>query len=371
MATPAYLQTTQTQFKPSSSPSLLHQGGQLFGHVLNLLPGYSTLGSNITNPNVNYKGVTNPGVSTNAKKVNSDSGDGSGGGSGQLTGIYSGGSGGSSTANSALAAALDQQIGTYQNYLNDLPNQQRAQESILNGQFASSRAGLDTSHNRSLEDLTNQRNQVTQNRAHSLNDLASRGRNLIQALNNQLGTMGAGSSSASQVLAPYAIAQQQNRLGGDINHQAQDQFQAIDTEQNRVEQDYKTAIDSLEQDRLSKLLDVGSKFADLAHQYQLGMQTANAQKAEALNGAYSGAVQDVNNAVANIEAQYRNSLANIQNYYSNYNPTAPEIKAPTNNVENLNTAGFQGVGVDPAQQQQAVTAAFLGDNKDQNQPVLY
>jgi hypothetical protein len=183
--------------------------------------------------------------------------------------------------------------------------------------------------------------------------------------------MGAGSSSASQVLAPFAVAQQQNRLGGDINHQAQDQFQAIDTEQNRVEQDYKTAIDSLEQDRLSKLLDVGSKFADLAHQYQLGMQTANAQKAEALNGAYSGAVQDVNNAVANIEAEYRNSLANINNYYSNYNPTAPEIKAPTNNVQNINTAGFQDIGVDPAQQQQAVTAAFLGDNKDQQQPVLY
>lgn len=49
-----------TTTKPGS-PSIKHDLGQLFGHALNALPGYSTLGANITNPNINYLGVSNPG----------------------------------------------------------------------------------------------------------------------------------------------------------------------------------------------------------------------------------------------------------------------------------------------------------------------
>lgn len=47
----------------AGSPSVKHDIGQLFGHVLNALPGYSSLAANIINPNVNYQGVANPGYS--------------------------------------------------------------------------------------------------------------------------------------------------------------------------------------------------------------------------------------------------------------------------------------------------------------------
>lgn len=49
---------------PTSGPSAKHSLGQFFGHALNALPGYSSLGANITNPNVNYLGVPNPGHGT-------------------------------------------------------------------------------------------------------------------------------------------------------------------------------------------------------------------------------------------------------------------------------------------------------------------
>lgn len=45
--------------------SFLHSVGQAAGHVLNALPGYSTLGANITNPNINYSGAQNPGTPFN------------------------------------------------------------------------------------------------------------------------------------------------------------------------------------------------------------------------------------------------------------------------------------------------------------------
>ena len=57
----------KTQARRADAPSTKHQLGQLFGHVLNAMPGYSTLGANITNPEVNYLGVANPG-STNTLK---------------------------------------------------------------------------------------------------------------------------------------------------------------------------------------------------------------------------------------------------------------------------------------------------------------
>src|SRR3990167_2676943 len=45
--------------------SVQHGIGQLLGHALNALPGYSTLGSNITNPNFNYLGANNPPTPSN------------------------------------------------------------------------------------------------------------------------------------------------------------------------------------------------------------------------------------------------------------------------------------------------------------------
>lgn len=44
---------------------ILHNLGQLAGHGLNALPGYSTLGANITNPDINYKGNLNPPTPSN------------------------------------------------------------------------------------------------------------------------------------------------------------------------------------------------------------------------------------------------------------------------------------------------------------------
>lgn len=44
----------------TGSGQLEHTVGQAVGAALNALPGYSTLGANITNPSVNYQGVTNP-----------------------------------------------------------------------------------------------------------------------------------------------------------------------------------------------------------------------------------------------------------------------------------------------------------------------
>lgn len=46
--------------------SIQHELGQLFGGFLNALPGYSTLGSQITDPSVNYQGATNPGYTAPA-----------------------------------------------------------------------------------------------------------------------------------------------------------------------------------------------------------------------------------------------------------------------------------------------------------------
>lgn len=52
------------QRNANPAPSFQHDVGQIAGHVLNAAPGYSTLGANITNPNVNYQGIANPGTTT-------------------------------------------------------------------------------------------------------------------------------------------------------------------------------------------------------------------------------------------------------------------------------------------------------------------
>jgi hypothetical protein len=143
----------------STKPSIKHDVGQLFGHALNALPGYSTLGANITNPNINYKGALNPPTPSNNYYTPPISGGGSGDGSGSANytdqslydptqgGLYNT-SGGSIAYQNNLAdqlrsiiSAYDSLSGGVDSVSNDAINQYNkqydTQSNDLNNEFAS------------------------------------------------------------------------------------------------------------------------------------------------------------------------------------------------------------------------------------------
>ena len=340
-------------------PGMIYNG-VTNGNWLDITPGYSAANVIKTQAgNVLGSSTNTPQQSTKQTNKN-DGGDG--------TQVDTSGTG-TGSGSSALGAVYDNQIGRINSYIGALPGQRAMQENIINKQADAARAGLDTSFNRNTTDLNTQENQINQNKARSINDLVHNGRSLMQAMNNKLGTMGAGSSSASDVLVPYGIAQAQNKEGANINQQVNTQLQAVNTEHNRLKQDYDTNVAQLQQERMSNLLSLGQQFSQISRSLQDQLSTASAAKAQALNGQYAATVDAVNQAAQQIENSYQSQLQQVNDYYTNYTPTVnTDLGTVSNNVSNINTSGIT-VGNNNGSTANQVTAAYLDPYYKQDQLV--
>lgn len=225
---------------PNQTPFSMHNAGQIAGHVLNALPGYSTLGANITNPNVNYLGVPNPGAPAPAPNYSSPNSTGGAGG-GYSPANYSDSAGNyyssQAAANQASQnlAEFDQGIGNVQSGIDRLGNQlnvgnqnidsgyNSALNQLLQGE-ANTKQQYDTSKTQQTQDFVGTKNTIGGNAGNSLN-----------GLQRLLGARGAGGSSAALFGAPQAVAQQaaQQRAGAGQAYGRNQQ--ALDTSWNGYE----------------------------------------------------------------------------------------------------------------------------------------
>ena len=226
----------QTAWKPGDNPSLQHDAGQLFGHLLNALPGYSTLGSNITNPNINYSGVPNPGYTPQASAgipqtspqpivdntAPIDNYGGYGSAAAQTTANQN------IAQNTSLTNLINGALGRIPGKLQSAQHNVQNQFDTNNNQLQS---GYDAAHLNNQQQ-TLQNSQQFQTNKNQIQDQASAGMSSLQRL---LGMHGAGGSSAAMFNAPNAVAgvaSQQNAGAGQNFGQNQ---QGIDTSWNQYQ----------------------------------------------------------------------------------------------------------------------------------------
>lgn len=142
---------------------------------------------------------------------------------------------------------------TYKSYTKELdrlagylPNWEREDTNQLIGNFDYAGQQLGVARDTAMNKLGISRSNVEQNTAKSINDLQQNLRNMMKATNMQLGAMGAGDSSASQVMAPYAYAKlgsqnrnqvldQRNSQLSDIDMKELDVISVYDTEKIKLE----------------------------------------------------------------------------------------------------------------------------------------
>lgn len=199
---------------------LPHDVGQLFGHTLNALPGYSTLGANITNPNINYQGAQNPPTPSNnfygapktlgATTTNTSSSAPSTGGSFSLGGS-SGGTGGGTAVDpqASLIADFAQQKGNIYSSAADAAGNAGVG---LSGSILDYINGL-TQGQRAIDTKSIGNEQSRLGGIRNVQDVVGQG---IRSGGVQLANRNAGTSSASDALArAYGILgrQQLSQVG--------------------------------------------------------------------------------------------------------------------------------------------------------------
>lgn len=292
---------------------LLHDVGQLGGHALNALPGYSTLGANITNPDVNYKGAYNPPTPANNNFIAPVTAPAPGAGSGASTDTSTtgGGTGGSTTTAtnyapiiSAAQGALGQALAALNSSNAEVDAQGVQQGNVLNSNEATQNNTYTGNLTKDAQDLvTAEQGAKTQ------------GNSDLSSLMRLLGGMGAGGSSVETELIPKLVqnAVQSNITGASTTKATND-----------------SAADSAWNNFLDGLNSQKQQLADQISQQKAQNSAAYNKTAQQLNGVINTGpasgmdATSLDEMVDNIVS----SIPNVVNWTPSFSGVTPTYTAP-------------------------------------------
>lgn len=292
---------------------ILHDVGQLAGHTLNALPGYSTLGSNITNPDVNYKGAYNPPTPSNGGFIAPTTGGGATPAAAPAatttTTGGSGGSGGSTTTNyapiiSAAQNALGQALAALNSSNAEVDSQGVQQGNVLDSNQNAQNVVYQGNLAKNAQDLvTAEQGAKTQ------------GNSDLTSLMRLLGGMGAGGSSVETELIPKLV---QNAVNSNISGASTTKA----TNDQSADSAWNNFLDGLNSQR--------QQLADQISKQKATNQGAYQKEADQLNGVISTGpasgmdATSLDEMVDNIVG----SIPNVVNWTPSFSGVTPTYTAP-------------------------------------------
>jgi len=194
---------------------------------------------------------------------------------------------------SGLSGAYDRMSGDLQ------PMYDRRAQSI-NDMANSQSANIDLQQQAGLDTLGTQREGVMTNQARNLKDLSNAISQSYNTFSNQLGNMGAGDSSASRVMLPYALSRTEAQQRGQVNRTTADKIGEIDARETQLKNTVMQEKNTLEQAKMSELASLGEWFDNAKMQIsQMRLQDAKAAGETYMNMA----LQQLNRIQSNYDAK--------------------------------------------------------------------
>jgi hypothetical protein len=203
--------------------------------------------------------------------------------------------------------------------------------------------------------------QVEAGKVKGIADLNRQVQTMGMSYNNQLGSYGAGDSSASQMiqqaLSGMASKNRANVMGG-----ASQQQQQIGLQQQDLEFEYGNNMKGLEDWKNGALNDIATKFLQQRQAIQQEMAGADASRAQALAQIDSSYVNQAMQQLSNLENQYRTASQELIGKYTNLQ--GPGFKIADNlqqfAVQPISAGKINQIGTAPSYSQgnQPTAAAY-------------
>ena len=187
------------------------------------------------------------------------------------------------------------------------------------------RSGIETAKNTALEGLANSRNQVGERVKRATQSVADNMNQMRIATAMQLGSIGAGDSSATEKMAPFAYQKLAGRNQTDIQNQANDQYADIDQYEVEIKKTYDEMFLNLESEIQASLEDIRRTYGSQIASVEQALANAKGQRAQALaalsdNLRVEAATQLQSleqyklNKASEIETWARDRMAQLNNY---------------------------------------------------------
>jgi len=192
-----------------------------------------------------------------------------------------------------------------------LPSQQAEDIGILGESAAAVKSGLQTAKQGELDKIGTYRTDVEARKASGIGEVQQNLRNLLKATGMKLGAMGAGSSSASDIIMPYALGKQGARATGQIVKGANDQMSELDRKAVDVNTTFETQMSETDRWEAEQKGNIISQYRQTKAAIDNAKNTADENKMQALVAMETNIFNNVQSYINNIETmamQYRQSV---------------------------------------------------------------
>ena len=198
-----------------------------------------------------------------------------------------------------------------------LPQYEQEDTQFVNQNFDLSLNNLTQAKEGSLNKLDTSRGQVRERKAQSIADLQQDLRNQMNATNMRLGAMGAGNSSAAEIMAPYAYAKLGTQARTQLQNQSNSQLADLDMKEQDVIVTYDTEKTRVEQEKIDALNNIKSYYRDRFLQIENAKSQVRDSEKASLENLQMSLLDDARNRLAQVQAYTLQRNAELESWVRN------------------------------------------------------
>ena len=292
---------------------------------------------------------------------------------GAVAGGGGGGGASGSTYNPAIANAINQNYAEqqrgYQALLDQLDPNYQANTGFVGNQYNNQNQTLQDQYNAGLNSNKLANAQLETSRTNTLRDLTHQMQGMIQGYGNQLGTYGAGDSSAAGLIN-YALTNQGNRSINDANQQAAYQQTGLNNQSDNLQKQYEDQYGALNNWRDQSLSQLAQAYDLYKQHYQNAITGSQTQQSQMLASYGAHPDSTLLNALQNLDKSYTNAKANLDNTYTQASPGVDLSQYNSFAVNPITQQQLQGANFTPVQTQPVNAPVSIRRTTDQTQQGL-
>ena len=212
-------------------------------------------------------------------------------------------------------------FGQYRSQLKGMiPNYQQSKDqqkqNVATG-YESIFQGLRDAKTAGMSNLDTSREQVGARKEESIADIQNNMRDVIRASQMKLGAMGAGDSSASEVMAPFAFTKLAGEQSASVQNQANQQNFEIDKQVADTENMFQQLMSQSEQEKINKMSEIETTYDSYIKNIEERIAVSPREEAEALANLAQGFASQKIAELSQIAAEDRAMKQRIQEWGTN------------------------------------------------------
>lgn len=174
--------------------------------------------------------------------------------------------------------------------------------------------GLEDQKQANLSKLDSNRDQVGERKVQSVKELQQNLSNVVRGVGMQLGALGAGDTSATQVMMPYAYTKIAGQQEGGIHKQANQQMFEIDQQEVDTENQFSQMWRQTEVEKEQQMQGIRDYYGDAIARVQSALASAPLEKQQALASLNQSLLSEAKSKLTALETETRQRQNDIQSW---------------------------------------------------------